>query len=91
MGLDLAAASRRSIVAALIDTSRAAASSSMPNSPKRRTTRTISDSSGTSRLPAGALATAQHFSRAATTSASYFGDRRARAVTTRGVIASLRA
>jgi len=56
-----------------------------------RSTGTSSASSGASRLPAGALATAQHFSRAATTSESYFGDRRARALTTRGVSASRRA
>ena len=56
-----------------------------------RSTGTISASSGASRLPAGALATVQHFSRAATTSESYFGGRRARALTTRGVSASRRA
>jgi hypothetical protein len=48
-------------------------------------TGTSSASNGANCLPAGAWATAQHFSRAATTPKSYLGALAARGLTTRGV------
>jgi hypothetical protein len=81
---DLAGASRRSIVAADIDISSAAVSSSMASSPNRRSTGTSSSSIGASRLPAGAFSTAQHFSSAPTTVAPYLGSRSARVTTIPG-------
>ena len=74
-------------VAADIPTNSVAVSSSMSNSPHRRSTGTSSGSTGASRFPAGAFSTAQHFSSAATTLASYFGARGARGRTTRGLSA----
>jgi hypothetical protein len=88
---DLAGASRRSIVAADIPTSRAVVPSSMSNSPHRRSTGTNSAKIGASRFPAGAFSTAQHFSNAATTLASYFGARGGRGRTTRGFSACFKA
>jgi len=56
--------------------------------PHRRSTGTSSGRIGASRFPAGAFSTAQHFSGAATTLASYFG---ARGRTTRGLSACFKA
>jgi len=77
-------ASRRSIVAADIPTSRAEVPSSMSNSPNDAAPAPNSARIGASRFPAGAFLTAQHFSNAATTFQSYFGARGGRGRTTRG-------
>ena len=63
-----AGASRRSIVAGDITTSRAASSSLMSSSPNRRNVGTSSTITGASRLPVGAPSTAQHNRSAANTS-----------------------
>src|ERR1700756_2248812 len=70
-------ASRRSMVAADINTNSAAVSSSITSSPKWRNTATSSSNIGASRLPAGIPSTVQHTVSAAMTSGPYF-DRRGR-------------
>ncbi len=77
-------ANRRSTVAADMPTSSAAVSSSMSNSPNRRSTATNSPSIGASLLPAGIPNTDQHNTSAATALGPYFGGRGRRAPTTRG-------
>ena len=77
-------ANRRSMVAADMPTSSAAVSSSMSNSPNRRSTATNSPSIGASLLPAGIPNTDQHNTSAATAFGPYFGGRGRRAPTTRG-------
>ena len=68
-------ANRRSMVAADIEASNAAVSSSMVSSPKRRSTQTTSPSIGANRLPAGIPSTVQQMVNAATTSGPYLGGR----------------
>jgi len=63
--LDRDAASRRSIVAAIIDINKAAAPSSMSSSRLAAQHRHQLRNSGANRFPAGGFATAQHFSSAA--------------------------
>lgn len=60
-------ASRRSIVAALIATSKAASPSLRSSSPSRRMIGTRTSSIGASRLPAGTRRTAQHLTNATMT------------------------
>ena len=75
-------ASRRSIVAALMPTSKAASASDRSNSSSRRRTGTRTGSIGASRLPAGARRTAQHVINAAMILGPYVGPRGARGLTT---------
>ena len=70
------------MVAADIDTSSAAVSSSMTSSPKRRNVATSSPSIGASRLPAGIPSTAQQNTSAAMTFGPYLGGRGVRRRTT---------
>jgi hypothetical protein len=67
--------SRRSIVAALIRTSRAASVSVRSSSLSRRNNGTNTASIGASRFPAGARSTAQHSTRALVTAGPYVGAR----------------
>ena len=77
-------ANRRSMVAADIPASSAAVSSSMSNSPYRRSTAINSPSIGASLLPAGIPNTDQHITSAATAFGPYFGGRGRRAPTSCG-------
>lgn len=82
------------MVAADIDTSNAAVSSSMTNSPKCRNTPTSSLSIGASRLPAGIPSTVQQTVSAAMTSGPYFagrGLRGAASLDARPALSALRA
>lgn len=84
-------ASRRSIVAALIRTSRAAWASVSSNSLSRRSIGTNTPSIGASRFPAGARNTAQHFTSAAVIAGPYVGARPRRGVTIFNLNASRKA
>ena len=75
-------ASLRSIVAALIATSKAASASVRSSSPSRRRIGTRTSSIGARRLPTGARRTAQHLTNATMISGPYVGPRLRRGLTT---------
>jgi len=75
-------ASLRSIVAALIATSKAASASVRSSSPSRRRIGTRTSSIGARRLPAGARRTAQHLTNATMILGPYVDPRVRRGLTT---------
>jgi hypothetical protein len=83
--------SRRSIVAADIETTNAAVASGMISSSKRRSRATNSAMTGARCLPVGAPSTAQQNASATTTSGPYRGGRGARGRTSFGVNAAFSA